>query len=278
MKLIWRWRTHTHTPSIITSASNSSAPSTTASNVNLTEKIKTAVPEEVPITEEKLVVSESATVSPQKKSWSWGWRLSPKKSSADASDAEKGNNTRQTRPIRLFAPLYVGAGAGLALCEYRLLFFWWLLNWLLVVFIACGLVFPLQEWKLDHQYYHFILLVTVPLLTCISLVSILPCREMYERSNHSKIQFFALQIITNISMMYAFSPLLPALLTDSLRSRQDWTHCPISRKLAVLLCCETSSKPRSRHAIAPCNRWNACIQRKPWRNYVGPFISGTVPH
>ena len=75
------------------------------------------MPVDIPITEEKLAISESTTDPPPKKSWSWGWRLSPKESSADASDAEKGADTGQARPVRLFAPIYVGAGAGLALCE-----------------------------------------------------------------------------------------------------------------------------------------------------------------
>lgn len=40
-----------------------------------------------------------------------------------------------------------------------------------MVFITCGAVVPLQEWRLDRQYVHFVLLVITPLLVCVTLVS-----------------------------------------------------------------------------------------------------------
>ncbi|KAF9530692.1 glycosyl transferase family group 2-domain-containing protein [Crepidotus variabilis] len=178
MKLVWRSRNHNHTPSLVTSPSNSSAPSTTPSNINLTEKIKSgndvalAIAVESLQEKQKITTVEDVGSNPDsvagttKKRWGWGgWRLSPKKTaSPSVSDPEKAHE-RLPRPIRLFAPLYTGLGAGLAL-----------------FFIACGVLVLLQEWRLDNDYKRFALLVTAPVLLCVSL-------------------FFALQIVTTASML-----------------------------------------------------------------------------
>ena len=118
MKHVWRTRTHEQTPSLLTSASNSSYPSATASNVNLAEKPRGSVTvAEAAAATAVLAEREKTTVStsPAKKFWGWGWKLSSEKSSKGASDPEKASS-RQARPIRLFAPLYGGLGSGLALC------------------------------------------------------------------------------------------------------------------------------------------------------------------
>ncbi|CAA7264548.1 unnamed protein product [Cyclocybe aegerita] len=168
MKLAWRGRNHHPTPSVITSVSNSSAPSTTASNVNLTDRtrISVTVAEAAAATaalaEEEKDTAPAATPAPvATKSW-WGWKLGSKKATQASTDPEK---ARQARPIRLFAPLYAGMGFGLSL-----------------FFIACGLMMLLQEWRLDHDYTRFALLATAPFLVCVSL-------------------FFALQIITTAAMI-----------------------------------------------------------------------------
>lgn len=175
MKLVWRSRNHAATSSIITSASNSSAPSTTASNVNLNEKssmrASVTVAEASVVTAalvEKELPTAAAPTSPPKKSWgldNFGWKLSSKKAPTKSSDPERGSSGPQQRPIRLFAPMYGGIGFGLSL-----------------FFICSGLTMLMTEWRLDHNYKRFALLATAPFLVCVSL-------------------FFALQIITTIAML-----------------------------------------------------------------------------
>ncbi|KAF9484563.1 hypothetical protein BDN70DRAFT_797466 [Pholiota conissans] len=163
MKLVWRSRNQGATSSIITSVSNSSVPSTTASNVNLNEKASTRA--SVTVAEVAAAVSAATTTPPAKKAkkWGWGWKLS-KKTAPAPSDPEKGS-TRQPRPIRLFAPLYNGLGVGLSL-----------------YFLGSGLTTLLQEWRLDHDYTRFALLAASPFLICVAL-------------------FFTLQIVTTLAMM-----------------------------------------------------------------------------
>lgn len=69
-----------------------------------------------------------------------------------------------TREVKLYAPVYNGLAAGLAL-----------------VFIGNGVKTLLREFLLDGTYMRFILCVTLPLLYCVSL-------------------FFALQIVQNVTM------------------------------------------------------------------------------
>ncbi|KAF8902849.1 glycosyl transferase family group 2-domain-containing protein [Mucidula mucida] len=70
----------------------------------------------------------------------------------------------EKREAKLYAPLYNGLAAGLAL-----------------VFIGNGVKTLLREFLLDQSYMRFILCVTLPLLYCVSL-------------------FFCLQIIQNVTM------------------------------------------------------------------------------
>jgi hypothetical protein len=71
----------------------------------------------------------------------------------------------EKRPIRLYAPLYNGLAAGIA-----------------VVFVGNGVRTLLVEWTLDNDFTRFALFAVVPLLYCVTL-------------------FFALQIVQNLSMM-----------------------------------------------------------------------------
>ncbi|KAI0033593.1 glycosyl transferase family group 2-domain-containing protein [Vararia minispora EC-137] len=80
----------------------------------------------------------------------WGWRIGEKASAA--SDAETGSGVNK-RPMRMFAPIYGGLGAALS-----------------IFFIGSGLSTLLQEWRLDHDYTRFALMVTAPFLFCVSLV------------------------------------------------------------------------------------------------------------
>lgn len=106
IKLVWTRR------SAFASLASSAAPSTTASDVNLTEKTR------APATEKETV--ELAPKDPKK--------TPAKKRScdifgywkADANDIEKTAEGPSARPIRLFAPVYSGLGAALSLCAYPL--------------------------------------------------------------------------------------------------------------------------------------------------------------
>ncbi|KAF8191309.1 glycosyl transferase family group 2-domain-containing protein [Pholiota molesta] len=69
------------------------------------------------------------------------------------------------RPVRLYAPLYNGLAAGLAL-----------------VFVGNALRTLLMEWVLDGDFTRFALCAVIPLLYCVSL-------------------FFTLQIVQNVTMM-----------------------------------------------------------------------------
>ena len=127
MKFVLQPKRHNHTPSIVTSPSNSSVPSATGSNVNLTEKIQKAIDNTVTLSElvdkeKEESNSETPAALPTEQSKGWGWRLSPKKTLAETSSDEEKGSGPQARPIRLFGPFYIGAGAGLALCEFYVLF------------------------------------------------------------------------------------------------------------------------------------------------------------
>lgn len=128
MKLVWRSRPTN--VSIVTSTTTSIAPSTTASNVNLTEK-----PTRAPITvtdavaavalaEKEALPKVQPEAEPTSKKSKWSWKLSKKRPTKTVStDLEKGASLtgREARPIRLFAPVYGGFGLGLAICEFRFL-------------------------------------------------------------------------------------------------------------------------------------------------------------
>ncbi|KAJ6532924.1 glycosyl transferase family group 2-domain-containing protein [Mycena vulgaris] len=163
MKLVWRARI-TGSGSILTSGSAgaSVAPSTTASDVNLTEK-----PAPLPSVADAAAAAQAEKdASNQKPTSKWSWKLGKKATAPPSSgrDAEKQSSSgREARPIRLFAPFYGGLGAALA-----------------VFFIASGLSMLVNEWRLDHDYKRFALMATAPFLVCISL-------------------FFALQVISAIS-------------------------------------------------------------------------------
>ncbi|THH07348.1 hypothetical protein EW146_g9343, partial [Bondarzewia mesenterica] len=172
IKLVWTQRHSLVPPSLNPSSANPST-NPSASDVQLTEKQNPVV-----------TVDESPRPKEKKRGgWGslWGWRIQNKPESAQpganntsataSADVEKGadpTSSTNTRPMRLFAPVYAGLGCALSL-----------------FFIASGLEMLVTEWRLDHDYRRFALMVTTPFLFCVSL-------------------FFALQIITNIS--YVLGP------------------------------------------------------------------------
>ncbi|KAF8882968.1 glycosyl transferase family group 2-domain-containing protein [Infundibulicybe gibba] len=163
MKLVWHTRPN-GAASIATSAVTSAAPSTAASNVNLSEKPPFASTAVIQAAANAALIAEPPK---KKRFWNWGWKVSPKKTPS-STDPEKGTPERSVRPIRLFAPMYGGLGAGLA-----------------VFFIASGLAVLLEQWRLDHDYRRLGLIATMPFLLCISL-------------------FFALQVVSSIT--FALGP------------------------------------------------------------------------
>ncbi|KAF7290353.1 Glyco-trans-2-like domain-containing protein [Mycena chlorophos] len=157
VKLVWRARTAS--ASIITSgsASVSLAPSTTASDVNLAEK--PAAPSSLPSVAEAATAAVAAPPPAQKTKWWWSWKLGKRSTTPVHRDIEKQSGSgREARPIRLFAPLYGGAGAGLS-----------------IFFICSGFTTLLAEFRLDGSYTRFALMVTAPFLVCIALFFALQC-------------------------------------------------------------------------------------------------------
>jgi hypothetical protein len=116
MKLVWRSRPMTIASSFMNTNPNSASHSTAGSNVNLTEKvqIQDTIPELAATVTEKI---EDESPQPQAKRGFWSWKLSDAKTPTPRSDTEKGLSSLQSRPIRYFAPVYIGFSAGLSLCE-----------------------------------------------------------------------------------------------------------------------------------------------------------------
>lgn len=101
IKLVWKNRLAFSAPS---SAQQSMA--ATSSDVGLNEKTGSDTLE--PTARDK---------APKKSKWSFGWKLSSKKSAAPKDgDSEKGVPESIPRRMRFFAPFYNGLGCALSLC------------------------------------------------------------------------------------------------------------------------------------------------------------------
>lgn len=111
---------------------------------------------------EKPTPSSLPTAPPQEKKYKRTW-YGRKILISDLDDAEKAVK-RTPRPTMLFASIYNGLAAGLA-----------------IVFMGNGVKVLLQEWRLDGQFIHFALVILIPFLFAVSL-------------------FFTLQIFQNVSM------------------------------------------------------------------------------
>ncbi|KAG8221569.1 glycosyl transferase family group 2-domain-containing protein [Butyriboletus roseoflavus] len=113
---------------------------------------------------EKHVESETPTPTPPRCRRTWYGRkvlMSP-------SEIEKAREPAQRTTV-LYAPFYNGLAAALS-----------------VVFMGNGIKILLQEYMLDQDYTHFLLLILIPVLFAVSL-------------------FFTLQLVQNLSM--AFGPI-----------------------------------------------------------------------
>ncbi|KAJ7186447.1 glycosyl transferase family group 2-domain-containing protein [Mycena filopes] len=176
MKLVWRSRSTTGgSASILTAGSTPSASASpsilTGSDVNLRPH-QGSMPSVAELPASPVTEKPQSPVQKPKGFLGWSWRLSsapPPTSSSDpekVTDLEKGevdDGGRAARPIRLFAPVYGGLGAGLSL-----------------FFLASGFSTLLAEWRLDGDPRRFALMVTAPFLVCIAL-------------------FFALQVVSSIT-------------------------------------------------------------------------------
>lgn len=159
IKLVWRARPPlSSSASAITAGSLGSVlPSAAPSYQNLTEK---AANVDVRAVEAAEGQQEAAAVRAKaKKGFNWfGWTTSKGKKGLSSGDrTEQLGNAEadgpEARPIRLFAPIYGGLGAGLSL-----------------FFIGSGTNILVREWMLDGSFIRFALLVTAPFLFCVSLV------------------------------------------------------------------------------------------------------------
>ena len=88
-------------------------PITSASDVHLHEPSSPELLTPVPATKE-VVPAEGAKPKAKTKGSLWGWRIGDKAAQAQG-DTESAAGA-SSRPIRLFAPIYGGLGAGLSLC------------------------------------------------------------------------------------------------------------------------------------------------------------------
>ncbi|KAF7778417.1 CAZyme family GT2 [Agaricus bisporus var. burnettii] len=154
IKHIWRTRTvaRKSTPSVSASINLYVA----NSEANLNEK----VPE---LSKVEIAVGTSQPSKPPQRKW-WSWRLNPKDKGAAirSSDPEK---KRPERKLVLFGPFYAGCGAALA-----------------AYFMTSGAGILLEEFALDRNAARFGLVVTLPIIFCISI-------------------FFCLQLIGNLSLI-----------------------------------------------------------------------------
>ncbi|KJA17902.1 hypothetical protein HYPSUDRAFT_205759 [Hypholoma sublateritium FD-334 SS-4] len=178
IKHIWRTRNvAAHgsgpTPSLVGSRI-SSAPSAAASStaLNLRDS-KMPLPNETEVRVEEVETKperESAEAAPaassappQKKPW-WSWRLDARPAAPPSSDVEKGA-PEKPRKLVLIGPIYAGFGAGLA-----------------AYFATAGISVLLEEFALDRDPTRFALMVTLPVIFCVSI-------------------FFCLQLVGNLCLI-----------------------------------------------------------------------------
>ncbi|KAI0074905.1 hypothetical protein K474DRAFT_1709473 [Panus rudis PR-1116 ss-1] len=139
IKLVWNQRSN------FTSLASSTVASTTssASDVNLTEKATEIVNEEKV---EAIIAKKKESGKVKSRSCGLSYFVSGKE------DVEKTKSGPSQRPTRLLAPLYGGIAAGLSL-----------------YYMGSGIGSIVEEIVLDGSFVRLALLVTLPFLYCISL-------------------------------------------------------------------------------------------------------------
>ncbi|KAF5378270.1 hypothetical protein D9615_008739 [Tricholomella constricta] len=150
IKHIWRTRKVVRKSLLPPSASTPAA-----SDVALNEKPSVSPEEET-----------KSSPKQEKRAW-WSWRLQPPASRQPeaTADPEKGRK-RKERKLMLLGPFYAGCGAALS-----------------TYFMTGGITVLLQEFALDGDPRRFALLITLPIIFCVSL-------------------FFCLQLIGNLSLIF----------------------------------------------------------------------------
>jgi len=162
IKHIWQTRAVSHRPT------PSSNPSVIASPPFSPNDSEAELNEKKPVDE---LVKEITPPPPAhvKRHW-WSWRLQPaEKGARPASDPEKGVDKRKKRKLVLIGPIYAGLGAGLSACMRLFILICHLLTHH-VDFASAGISILLQEYALDHNATRFALMLTLPVIYCVSLV------------------------------------------------------------------------------------------------------------
>ncbi|KAF9556186.1 hypothetical protein CPC08DRAFT_744026 [Agrocybe pediades] len=166
IKHIWQTRTVSHrpAPSVASVPTLASGISPEGSQTALNEKaaVEVAVEEVKPKKEEP----QTPQPAPAAKSrpW-WSWKLQARPQAAPSSDNEKGGK-RKERKLVLIGPIYAGFGAALS-----------------AYFISSSFSILLEEYALDHDPTRFALVLTMPIIYCVSI-------------------FFCLQLIGNLCLVF----------------------------------------------------------------------------
>lgn len=172
--------------------------SETSSRVELNEKtgVVTSVVEEV----------KERPAPPPKREW-WSWKLQPQKPATSTGDVdlEKGGEKtkRKERKLVMLGPLYAGLGAGLALCKFCAVSLMrsMVLMMLLTDFVTGGVKVLLTEYALDGDPRRFALLITMPVIYCVSIVSSCPSYPV-AMTDLYHFQFFCLQLVGNLTLIF----------------------------------------------------------------------------
>jgi hypothetical protein len=176
IKHVWRTRKVARRSTFIppSTAASTTAPSISGSQADLNPTATTNTPVEL---NEKVNPEDPASAVEQKKppakrSW-WSWRLQPA-TPQSTGDPEKGAERKKPRKLILLGPLYAGCGAALAMCTSLIFSLPNQSNFgtCYLDFVTAGVSVLLQEYALDGTTVRFALLVTMPIIFCVSLVCI----------------------------------------------------------------------------------------------------------
>lgn len=182
------------------SSFRSSVGSDSTSLTSVDEKLELA---QSALTESK-VSNVKGPVQPNRH-W-WSWKLRP----MTTTDIETGRS--KTRKTVLLGPIYVGVGAGAALCKYPFSPFSHKhkLTCCCADFSATGLAVLLKEFALDGDFTRFALCATLPFVLCVSVVRI-SLASVPSCFSPLVIQFFCLQLVGNISLVCVVASLLQSV-------------------------------------------------------------------
>lgn len=126
------------------------------------------------VTEEDEKVEAVAPKPPSRKSKWWNWKLdSPTPPKTDDFDPEKGGSaqTKHQRKQVLLGPFYAGCGAALATCAYTMRQIYTQPN-MFIDFVGAGVSILLEEYLMDGNATRFAMCVTLPVIFCVSIVSV----------------------------------------------------------------------------------------------------------